>query len=221
MSPIMIASVLHLDRPALKHLRVTDTYSIHRVVNGLFEDIRDDEKKANGESSGILWADHGGDARGRQILLLSNRTPSATSEGGYGSVKSKPVTSDFLGYSYYQFTVVVNPTRRSSASKKLVPVIGRAEIAEWFTTRAMQSWGFQVASTQLDVGETKVLRFKDKKQRQVTLAQAKISGTLRVDASERFKQSFTFGIGRGRAFGCGLLQIVPQNRFRSTICTSP
>ncbi|MCD8476336.1 MAG: type I-E CRISPR-associated protein Cas6/Cse3/CasE [Shewanella fodinae] len=27
---------------------------------------------------------------------------------------------------------------------------------------------------------------------------------------EQFKQSFKNGIGKGRAFGCGLLQIVPM-----------
>jgi len=36
-----------------------------------------------------------------------------------------------------------------------------------------------------------------------------LKGELYVIDSEQFKQSFRQGIGRGRAFGFGLLQIVP------------
>ena len=43
----------------------------------------------------------------------------------------------------------------------------------------------------------------------VSLKTSLIQGVLRVTDRERFKESFVKGIGRGRAFGCGLLQIVP------------
>jgi CRISPR system Cascade subunit CasE len=43
----------------------------------------------------------------------------------------------------------------------------------------------------------------------VTHGSATLKGELYVTDSEQFKQSFRQGIGRGRAFGFGLLQIVP------------
>ena len=43
----------------------------------------------------------------------------------------------------------------------------------------------------------------------MTLAQAHVSGQLQVIDRDRFQESFAQGIGRGRSFGCGLLQIVP------------
>lgn len=56
----MIASVLHLDRKAVKVLRITDPYSLHRVVYSLYEDARDAGQKNISQTSGILFADQGG-----------------------------------------------------------------------------------------------------------------------------------------------------------------
>ena len=205
----LIASVLHLDRRAVQALRITDPYSLHRVVYGLYPDVRDEAAKATSQPSGILWADQGGDFQGRKILLLADREPAGQAEGGHGQVQSRPIGEDFMGHGRYRFKVIVNPTRRDSASGKLVPVKGREAIAAWFAERGPTSWGFTVKPEVLQVERIEVLQFKDKAQRQVTLAQAHISGQLEVIDHACFRKSFTQGIGRGRSFGCGLLQIVP------------
>lgn len=205
----LVASVLHLDRVAIKALRITDPYSLHRVVYGLYPDVRDAAAKAGHQSSGILHADQGGDFRARRILLLADRPPAEHAEGGYGEVQSKVIPIDFLNHRHYGFKVIVNPTRRDSASRKLMPVKGREAVAAWFTERGPASWGFRVSPEHLQVNRIEVLRFKDKTQREVTLAQAHVQGQLTVIDQERFRSSFSQGIGRGRSFGCGLLQIVP------------
>lgn len=206
----LTASVLHLDRAAIHALRITDPYSLHRVVYGLYPDVRDTVAKATSQSSGILWADQGGDIRGRKILLLADRAPAEQAEGGHGKVQAcRPFAHDFLNHDRYGFKVIVNPTRRDSASGKLIPVKGREAIAAWFAERAPASWGFAVAPEHLQVERSEVLQFKDKAQRPVTLAQAHISGQLQVTERAQFQNSFAKGIGRGRSFGCGLLQIVP------------
>jgi CRISPR system Cascade subunit CasE len=205
----MIASVLHLDRRAVQALRITDPYSLHRVVYSLYDDIRDGIAKASGASSGILYSDLGGDARGRKVLILSNREPANCVDNEFGAVQSKTISDQFLGHKLYRFKVVVNPVRRESATKKTIPIKGREAIAKWFTERAQTNWGFTVDPQQIEVNKIDVLQFKDKASRQVTLAQAHIQGLLTVTSIERFTQSFTHGIGRGKAFGCGLLQITP------------
>lgn len=205
----MIASVLHLDRAAMQALKVTDPYSLHRVVYGLYLDVRDAAAKTASQSSGILWADQGGDIRGRKILLLADRVPSEQAEGGHGQVQSQPIGAGFLDHARYRFKVIINPTRRDSASGKLLPVKGRDAVAAWFAERAPESWGFSVTPEYLQVDRIEVLQFKDKAQRPVTLAQAHISGQLQVLERAQFQKSFAQGIGRGRSFGCGLLQIVP------------
>ncbi|SFM10984.1 type I-E CRISPR-associated protein Cas6/Cse3/CasE [Marinobacter zhejiangensis] len=211
----MIASVLHLDRRSAKALRITDAYSLHRVVYSLYEDVRDEQQKMASTGSGILYADQGGDIRGRKVLMLANREPKVTVDGDHGEVQSRLIPENFLEHDQYRFKVVVNPTRRDSASRKLVAVRGRQEVAHWFTERATASWGFEVDPRHLQVEGIGVLRFKDKEQRQVTIGQAHVQGLLRITDREQFFTSFTQGIGRARAYGCGLLQIVPviENPF--------
>lgn len=211
----MIASVLHLDRRAVKALRITDVYSLHRIIYSLYEDVRDIDEKQSSTASGILCADQGGDVRGRKILMLANREPMAAVDGQHGEVLSKPIPEDFLDHDQYRFKVIVNPTRRDSASRKLVAVRGREAVSQWFAERASSSWGFEVAPKQLQVDKIEVLQFKDKQKRSVTIGQAHVQGLLRITDKAQFSNSFTQGIGRARAYGCGLLQIVPivENPF--------
>lgn len=205
----LIASVLQLDRTAVQALRITDAYSLHRVVYSLFEDVRSDAEKAASHASGILYADQGGDFQHRTILLLSDRPPAPYIDGQYGTIRSRSIREDFLEYSSYRFKVVVNPTRRDSASGKLLPVKGREAVMQWFLQRAAQSWGFDASPEHLQIDKLQVLQFNDKAQRPVTIAQAHVQGLLTVTDRVQFLHSFSHGIGRGRAFGCGLLQIVP------------
>lgn len=213
----LIASVLHLDRRAVKALRITDFYSLHRVVYSLYPDIRSSVDKKQSLSSGILYADQGGDYRGRKILMLADRQPAKNVDGQYGEVNSKHIPSGFLDHKSYHFKVIVNPVRRDSVSRKLVPIRGRDTTAEWFAERATSSWGFHVEPTTVQIDRIDVQRFKNKEQQLVTIGQAHVQGILKVSDPEKFRASFTKGIGRARTYGCGLLQIVPfiDNPFSS------
>ncbi|MFW8564987.1 type I-E CRISPR-associated protein Cas6/Cse3/CasE [Orrella sp. 11846] len=208
----LIASVLMLNRKDVQALSIDkkfDAYALHKVVYSLFEDVRSPAEKLASTPSGFLYADHGGDYKSRKILLLSNRKPMPQVFGAYGQIQSKLVPESFLQFDAYRFKVIVNPTRRESVSRKLLPIKTREAITEWFVERAEQSWGFKVMPLQIQVDSNNVLQFKDKVQRNITLAQAQIQGVLQVANRTQFIQSFSQGIGRGRAFGCGLLQITP------------
>ena len=205
----LIASVLHLDRKAVKALRITVPYSLHRVVYSLYEDVRNPEQKIASQTSGIQFADQGGDFSGRRILIMANRRPADCIDGQYGQVQSKAIPDDFLDHTRYRFKVIVNPTRRNSTSRKLLPVKGREAISQWFIERAAQSWGFAVSAEHSQVDKVEVLRFNDKHQNPVTICQGHVQGQFSITDREQFRNSFTQGIGRARAFGCGLLQIVP------------
>jgi len=203
----MIASVLRLSRRDCKALNITDPYSIHRVVYSLFDDKRTEEEKRASKSSGILYADKGGDFHLRQILLLSDRMPK---QPDHGEVVSKPIPEDFLTHERYGFEVTVNPTRRDNSSKQLVAIRGREAVTAWFIDRAEQSWGFQVIPERLQIQRLGVQQF-EKGGKRVTHGSATFKGILQVNDRDRFVRSFEQGIGRGRAFGFGLLQIVPLN----------
>jgi CRISPR system Cascade subunit CasE len=199
-------SVMRLDRAAIKALKITDLYSLHRVVYGLFDDVRSTAAKQTSEPSGIQWVDKGGDHQYRQLLILSDRPPHHPE---HGIVETKALPQGFLSHSYYRFTITLSPTRRDSKSRKLLPIKGREAIASWFIERAAARWGFVVDPLRLQVEAINVRQFQDKSQRQVTLQQATLSGHLTVKDPESFYASFSKGLGRARSFGCGLLQIVP------------
>lgn len=203
------ASVLTLDRRACRALKVTDAYSVHRVVYSLFGDTRTAEEKRASLPSGILYADQGGDFHGRRILLLSDRLPRKRSDEDLGHVVSKPIAGDFLDHTRYRFKVQINPTRRDNVSRKLVAIKGRDATAAWFAERAITRWGFRIEPRHLQVDHIEVLQFHDKQKRSVTIGRAHLQGVLEVADRIAFERSFTLGIGRARAFGCGLLQIVP------------
>lgn len=202
----LYASVLRLDRSAVKALRISDLYSLHRVVYGLFADVRSTEQKQASEPSGIQWVDKGGDHRYRQILMLSDRRPQG---GEHGEVESRPLPDDFLAHRHYRFTVTLSPTRRDNRTRQLIPVKGREAIANWFIERAAKNWGFSVDPVRLQVDDVSVARFKARADSEITLQQATLSGYLTVTDTECFARSVASGLGRGRAFGCGLLQAVP------------
>lgn len=181
-------------------LRLTDSYSLHRAVYGLFPDVR---HGAPG-SSGILFADKGGSLGMRRILVLSDReaqTPAC------GRLESRALPEGFLDFSEYRFEIIVNPVCKSRASGKREAVRGRPAVEAWFLKKA-PSWGFQPAPETVQVADISVDVF-DKGDKRVTLGKARVTGILAVTDKERFRLSFTRGIGHGKAFGCGLLQISP------------
>ncbi|MSP53967.1 MAG: type I-E CRISPR-associated protein Cas6/Cse3/CasE [Gammaproteobacteria bacterium] len=202
----MIASALHLSRADVKALKITDAYSLHIAIYSLFDDVRSPEDKQKSIPSGILYADKGGDFHGRKILMLSNRQPNIPE---HGELSIKKIADSFLDYENYRFEVVMNPTKRENQNRKIIALRKREDIADWFITKAPQ-WGFTVSPEHLEIREIEVKRFEKKKGGQtVTQGQAKLIGRLTVTDKIKFVQSFQNGIGRGRAFGCGLLQVVP------------
>jgi len=200
------ASVLRLSRSDVKVLKITDAYSLHKQVYSLFEDIRSDQEKANSQSSGILWVDKGGDFHCRQILMLSTRKPHQTPQ--FGEVETRNIKSNFVEYQRYGFEITLNPVKKNSKTGKIAAIRKHDDIALWAIERAHKSWGFEIDPSYLQVQINPVQQFK-KNGRTVTHNSAHLKGELKVIDKQLFKQSFLNGIGRGKAFGFGLLQIVP------------
>lgn len=200
------ASVLRLSRNDIKTLKITDAYSLHKQVYGLFDDIRSKADKAKSESSGILWADKGGDFHARQILMLSTRKPHQTPQ--FGEVESRIIKPGFVEHEHYGFEITLNPSKRNKQTSKIEAIRKREDIALWAIERAHKSWGFEIHPEHLQVTINPVLQF-NKNGKTITHSSAQLKGELRVIDRELFRHSFLHGIGRGKTFGFGLLQMVP------------
>lgn len=205
---IAYASMLSLSHYDIKVLAVKDPYSLHKVVFGLFDDVRSESEKRKSTSSGILYADKGGDFKSRKILILSDRKPHQTPQ--FGKVETKYVSTAFLTCDRYAFEVTLNPGRRCQQTGKIIPVIGKENIQLWFSKRAPISWGFDIAPETLQIERSTVQSF-EKSGHRITHSSATLKGDLVVTDRKRFSESFLKGVGRGRAFGFGLLQIVPES----------
>lgn len=205
---MLYASILRLSRSDIKALKITDAYSLHRIVYDLFDDVRNEQQKQASVPSGILYADKGGDFNSRLILMLADRPPNPSP--AFGEVESKTINEPFLQHSRYAFEVTINPGKRDKQTGKIIPVRGREAITGWFIERAEKSWGFSVNPDNLQIEKMAVQSFK-KGIQTITHGSATLKGELHVNDRDRFIQSFRQGIGRGRAFGFGLLQIVPIN----------
>ena len=181
-------------------LRLSDSYSLHRAVYDLFPDVR----RGAGGPSGILFADKGGKNGMRRILVLSDR---AAKEPEHGRLESRELSDSFLDFENYRFEITVNPVRKDRASGKREPVRGRDAVERWFLEKA-PSWGFLPRPETVQVADITVDTFP-KGDKTITLSKARITGTLTVTDRGLFVRSFTRGIGHGKAFGCGLLQLAP------------
>ena len=200
------ASVLRLSRTDIKTLGIKDAYSLHKIVYGLFDDVRSVAEKKASTPSGIVYADKGGDFSTRQILMLSNRKPHQTPQ--FGEVQTRIIHAGFLAYQRYAFEITLNPGKRDKHTGKVIAIRGREAVEQWFKERALASWGFSVNPDNLQTEKISVQCF-EKDGKAITHGSATLKGELSVIDQESFAKSFIQGIGRGRAFGFGLLQIVP------------
>lgn len=200
-APHYYLSLYELDPNDILKLRAYDTYGIHRIVYTLFERVSS-TKEQNG--SGILHADLGKKKGRRQILILSNREPSQPERG---RLASRLIYPGFFEHSTYRFSITINPVIRNNKTGRIEAIKSREAIEKWFMEKA-PAHGFELVPETLQTNSIQVDRFK-KGDACVTLGKANLGGQLSVTDKELFIRAVQNGIGRGKAFGCGLLQIAP------------
>jgi CRISPR system Cascade subunit CasE len=192
----MIASMYKLNWLDCKNLRVVDAYSIHRIVYDLFP----------GNTRDFLFVDKGGDFKARKILIVSQRSPKIPQ---YGEIQSKLIPESFLQHENYGFETKLNPTTRDESGKKRIAIRKYEDLHQWFLKKSLLS-GFETNPENLEIRSSDVEIFEHKNQI-ITYNSVKFVGKLRVIDKEKFHDSFCKGIGSGKAFGFGLLQIIPLN----------
>ncbi len=102
--------------------------------------------------------------------------------------------------------IPVNPESGKSRGKVVAHVTPDQQ-KEWLLDRS-EELGFLLKTDQFDVVSTFWKKFKKSGQNQVTLKFATFEGILEIKDAEIFRKTLLQGIGRGKAYGCGLLTIV-------------
>lgn len=191
----MIASILRLRRRDIMNLeKPLDEYGIHKLVYSLFP----------GGKREFLFLDKGGHYDERIILIISREEPV---ENDWGELQSKIIPDSFLNHEDYAFEVKMNPVKRRSDNRKAVPVTGTDDLKEWFIQKQIL-WGIEVLPEKLEVFDTGLQKFT-RGRNSICHNKATFRGILKVKDEDLFRASFRNGLGRGKAFGFGLLQLEP------------
>ncbi len=125
-----------------------------------------------------------------------------------------PLLSRIKSNQIWQFRLCANPVRSSFNESdkrtnrgKVFAHVTQEQQRQWLLKKA-DSCGFKLEEDGFDVIHTQWFKFyKNSKNRPVTLRTATFEGLLTITDVDKFKQSLMFGIGRAKAYGCGLLTI--------------
>lgn len=122
-----------------------------------------------------------------------------------------PLLNRIVNDSTWRFRLTANPVVHIPGEKnqrgKVEAVTVTARQREWLIHKA-QHHGFQVALNQFDVvrSEWKIFRNKGKS---VSILSVTFEGVLKVTSADDMKQALIKGIGRGKAYGMGMLTVMP------------
>lgn len=158
------------------------------------------------------------------ILLLSKTPPELTSfsqQFGFQDEQPPWLTKDYSGLleritqgGKWNFRLVANPTISCSAKHSEARGAVRAHITpeyqkKWLSARA-EKHGFSLNEDEFLITQSKWLMFfKGSPERnRVTLLSVTYEGLLTVTDAEAFRHTLTEGVGRGKAYGMGLLTII-------------
>ena len=154
------------------------------------------------------------------ILILSERKPNLTrmkEEYGYPNQSNEQDTKDyqkvldmFQGGQIWRFRLRANPVHSVMGDKdsgtargRVFPHVTAEHQKKWLEERS-ERLGFSLKEFEIVQREEK--KFK-KRNQMVSLTTATFEGILKIENAEVFRSTVVSGIGRAKAYGCGLLTI--------------
>jgi len=193
----MFLTKLMLDAQCCYKRQLKDDYSVHSLVYSLFP-------TSETFARDFLYADKGNASSKRIILVLSRTEPNVPDDI---SSQTIIVSDNFLNLGEYRFEVLLNPVTTDNKTKKRMPIIGQFPLMKWFI-RQQVKWGFEADEQKLEVF-VKQSRTITQKGKNCVFHSVIFKGIMKVTDQSLFLQSFEKGIGHGKAFGFGLLQLSP------------
>lgn len=153
------------------------------------------------------------------MLILSGQKPDLTffceqfgsGTEGWQTKKYDDFLNGITEGGVWHFRLVANPTK-SEANKNG----GRGKVRAHITPKFQKEWliakgednGFNTNDNDFEVVQNKWYNFNKKNRRNISLLSVTFEGTLQITDAEKFKSAMINGIGRGKAYGMGLLTIM-------------
>ena len=187
-------------RKASKDLQV-----MHSTIMSMYPDVADTDAR---RSLGVLWRIEGGDTP--TVLVQSSDIPDI--EGlpvGFASAvrfRHLDIHLDSLDTGHVvNYRTILNPIRTSrrdnAPGRRIVPF---SERADWWAAKATRA-GLDLLDTPAVATEQarEVLR----NGKSFPLYSFRVDGIARIDNPDTLRAAIRTGIGRGKAWGCGLLTV--------------
>ena len=172
-----------------------DTYGMHKLIYQLFP----------GHRRSFLFSIDNIPRKGKQVLMLSQYSPQPAP---VGSLFSKEVPDRFWDFNRYRFRIKLNTAKRNPSDRKMGP-IPKEELIPWAIEK-LNRIGVHIDEKNMHLNRLYTLKFR-KSNNTVTLFGGEFSGILDVLNRDDFKEGVAKGIGKGKAFGFGLLELAPIN----------
>lgn len=137
------------------------------------------------------------------------------SEWEWETKNYEPLLTRLKPRQVWQFRLCANPVHSSFREKdaesgrgKVFAHVTQEQQRQWLLTRA-ETCGFLLEEDAFDIINTQWLKFNKGENggHKVTLRTATFEGVLTISDVEHFTQALQSGIGRAKAYGCGLLTI--------------
>lgn len=192
---------------------LTNPEAMHAAVRAAFPPDID-----TGDSR-VLWrADSQGDEH--VLYIVGPETPDATHIVEQAGWDTRPPQSADYGRlqdslmkgQRWAFELVANPVSSKAGAHgtrgKVVAHVTAEQQLAWLTQRA-EAAGFTLLDDARLVGRERLSFSKgpDAKSRRISVSTARFSGTLEVTDVDALRSTLNQGIGRARAYGCGLLTL--------------
>ncbi|MCH3987743.1 MAG: type I-E CRISPR-associated protein Cas6/Cse3/CasE [Lachnospiraceae bacterium] len=112
----------------------------------------------------------------------------------------------------YRFRAVLNPVHSVSDSEgkrgRVYPEVTVSQQLAFLERKAAAN-GFELVPDQYRITERKFVELKKAGQRPLHLCQVAYEGVLRVKDESKFRDALCTGIGRKKAYGFGMLTVIP------------
>lgn len=132
---------------------------------------------------------------GITITILS---PEATINPGLSTWQCKPIPDTFFLQPKYRFKLRANPTFKTPNGKRY-NLHRQDDILHWLQCKALRCGVKFSPNSEISIAPYN----------QLSVQGVDISGTLTVTNIDDFKKAVKLGIGKGKAFGFGLLTLAP------------
>lgn len=191
----LFLSRIRISRIQQIRMRLVDEYDIHQLVYSLFP--CEDERRF------LYFLDYGG-MGDLSILVQSEEAPDMTSPL---RVETKTVSESFFDKASYAFKLRFSPVVKKDG-KAIRILQSRVDVVDWLVSRE-EGYGIRFDAESVEKVSSGKMMMKGHNDKRITLSYVDLVGTFDVSDHKKFVRTVRSGVGPGKGFGLGMLQLIP------------